>query len=51
VKSRADDYRDKARDCERQAGLAQDHSLRQIYLDLAKQWRDLAEQIERHGIQ
>jgi hypothetical protein len=42
-------YRVKAVECEKQAALTRDYSVKQGYLDLARQWRHLAEQAERDG--
>ena len=43
--SRADQYRLKAAECERQAEEIKDPSIKQTLLNLAKQWRDLARQV------
>jgi len=40
--SRPEFYRAKAAQCERAASLATEPSNRQFFIDLAKQWRDLA---------
>ena len=44
--SRPEFYRAKAAQCERAASLATEPSNRQFFIDLAKQWRDLANQLE-----
>jgi hypothetical protein len=44
-----DEYRAQAEECEKQAALVHDHSVKQGYQDLARQWRALAEQAERLG--
>jgi hypothetical protein len=36
----------RAADCERAAMLTGDESLRELYADLAKQWRDMAACVE-----
>jgi hypothetical protein len=41
-----EEYRAQAEECEKQAKLVRDHSVKQGYLDLARQWRALAEQAE-----
>ena len=38
--------RQHAADCDRHAVLSADGNIRRQYLDLAKQWRDMAEQLE-----
>ncbi len=40
--SKADEYRAKARECERLAAAAPDGTIKVFYLDLARQWRELA---------
>jgi hypothetical protein len=40
------DYMLRAMSCERMAGVVMDDAIQTIYLDLAAQWRDLAQQIE-----
>lgn len=44
--SRADPYLEKAAHLESRAEEVKDPSLKQILLNLAKQWRDLARQVE-----
>jgi hypothetical protein len=44
-----DEYRAQAEEFEKQAALARDHSVKQGYVDLAWQWRALAEQAEQAG--
>jgi hypothetical protein len=44
--SRAERYREKAAACTRQAGESADLSVRAVYLDLARQWHDLAKQVQ-----
>ena len=44
--SRADVYLEKATDLERRAEEAKDPSIKQTLLNLAKQWRELARQVE-----
>ena len=46
VHSRADLYRERAAECERQVALVRDSQVRAILSDLADQWRDLARQVE-----
>jgi len=47
MSERAEACRKKATECQRLAMAASDTTIRQIYLDLAQQWRELAEQAER----
>ena len=44
--SRIGTCRQHAADCDRHAVLSADGNIRRQYLDLAKQWRDMAEQLE-----
>ncbi len=44
--SRADNYLARATECEVAANSATDSKVRQTYEELARQWRDLARQIE-----
>jgi hypothetical protein len=37
---------EKAVECDRAAQRVYDHELKMMYLDLVKQWRDIAEQAE-----
>ena len=43
-------YREKALDCEISAGFARDEDARLMFIELAGQWRDLADQTERFGL-
>lgn len=43
---RTDKYRRKAVECEKAAQIAVDNAVRNIYLDLAHQWQELAWRIE-----
>jgi len=43
------EYRRKAEEAEIRAQLVRDSEARRIYMDLAKQCRDMAEQAGRHG--
>jgi len=47
MSERAEAYRKKMTECQRLAMAASDTTIRQIYLDLAQQWRELAEQAEQ----
>jgi hypothetical protein len=44
--NKADDYRARATECEKRADSAQDHTVRRDFQDMARQWRQMAEQIE-----
>ena len=46
MSSSPDAFREKAADCERQTEEIKDPSIKQTLLNLAKQWRDLARQVE-----
>jgi hypothetical protein len=46
MKNQAKACLDKAADCERRALLASEKSHRVIYLELARQWREMAKQAE-----
>jgi len=46
VESRVARFRAKAAACGMAAQLAGDPSIKQTYLDMAKQWRELSEQVE-----
>jgi len=47
--TRAEEYRLRAREAEEQASKVRDHRLKQSFLDIARQWRELADQADRHG--
>jgi predicted nuclease with TOPRIM domain len=47
---RTEQFRRKALECEQQADAAPDERLADEYLTLAKQWRELADQVERYGL-
>jgi hypothetical protein len=49
MSKRAETCRKKVAECQRLAMAASDPAIRQMYLDLAQQWRELAEQTERLG--
>jgi hypothetical protein len=44
--SRAEQYRAQAAQCETAAAAAHDPKIKTTYADLAKQWRDLARQVD-----
>ena len=44
--SRAEQYRAQATQCETAAAAAHDPKIKATYADLAKQWRDLARQVD-----
>jgi len=43
----AEEYRARAAQCERMAERNRDPTLKAQYLELARQWRDLAQQVEK----
>jgi hypothetical protein len=45
--SRADYYRTKANECEQKAKKARDPVVKRDFFELARQWREVAEQVER----
>lgn len=48
---RAEQYRQHAREAERQAQRAPDRDAREGLQDIARQWRELAEQAERRELE
>jgi hypothetical protein len=49
VTSKAEEYRAKAAECEQHAESIRDAYIKGHYQELARQWREMAEQIERMG--
>jgi hypothetical protein len=47
--TRAEEYRERAAECERLAGETRDPQSRDILLNLAKRWRELAAEEEAGG--
>jgi hypothetical protein len=47
MSERAEVCRKKATECQRLAMAASDPAIRQVYLDLTQQWRELADQAEQ----
>ena len=45
--TRADLYRARAKEAEELAKQAREEHLKQAYLQIAREWRDLADQLER----
>jgi hypothetical protein len=45
--TRAEDYRGRARECEQQAERARDASIKDQWLDMARQWHELAKKTEQ----
>jgi hypothetical protein len=43
---RADEYRERAAECEALAAVTADPKFKATYEDLAKRWRDLARQVD-----
>jgi hypothetical protein len=43
---RAEDYRERAAECEALAAVTADPKFKATYEDLAKRWRDLARQVD-----
>jgi hypothetical protein len=48
--SGAGHYRTKAAECEQKAKKARDPEVKRDFFELARQWREVAEQIERDGM-
>jgi hypothetical protein len=49
VLPRAEEYRAHARECEDRAAGTRDPDIKQHLLELAKRWRQMADQLERYG--
>jgi hypothetical protein len=47
--SGADDYRRRAKEAEHEAEMAQTAEARQFYLEIAKQWYEVADRAEQTG--
>jgi hypothetical protein len=47
--TRAEEYRLRAKEAEDQANKVRDSGAKQGFLDIARQWREMAEQAERQG--
>lgn len=47
MSERAETCRKKVTECQRLGMAASDPAIRQVYLDFAQQWRELAEQAEQ----
>jgi hypothetical protein len=47
VASKAEEYRSKAEEADAQAARTQDYAAKQTYLEIARQWREMASQAER----
>jgi len=47
MSQRVQQYRDKAEACERMAAQAKDHDSKASFDKVARQWRDLARQVEQ----
>jgi len=47
--TRAEEYRRRAKEAEEQANRSREQSTREGFLDIARQWRDMADQAERQG--
>jgi len=45
--TRADEFLERAADCDQQAEAANDPHVKKTYRELAAQWRELARQIEK----
>jgi hypothetical protein len=49
AQSKADEYRDKARECEERAQATRDHFIQQQMLEIAEKWRTMAAFEEKFG--
>ena len=47
--TKAEDYRQRADNAEKRAGRAPTEKMQQVWRDLARYWRTMAEQAERQG--
>ena len=45
--SKADQYRTKAVECDKRVAVALDADIKEQFEDLARQWREMAKQVER----
>jgi hypothetical protein len=50
LKSNADEYRAKARECEELAEKTRDALIKQQLLDIAQKWRYMADHLERYSL-
>ena len=48
--TRAEQYRLRAKDAEQCAKESRDSDAKRTFLEIAKNWRDMADQAERHGL-
>jgi hypothetical protein len=48
--TRAEQYRLRAKEAEEQASKIHDTQLKEGFLEIARQWRELAKQAERYGL-
>ena len=46
--AQAEEYRQKAEEAEAQAQAAKDQAAREVYRDIARRWREMAEQVDRY---
>jgi hypothetical protein len=49
MSTKVEEYRRKAEEADATAERTRDYAAKTIYLDIARQWRDMAAQAERHG--
>jgi hypothetical protein len=49
VTSKSEEYRAKAAECDQRAASIRDTEVKAHYQELARQWREMANQIERMG--
>jgi len=47
--TKADEYRERAKEAEEKARTAKDAEPKRVYAEIATFWHDLADQAERHG--
>jgi len=50
MQSRAEEFLEKAIECEERAKVTEQPDLRVHYMELARQWRELADQVKRYGL-
>jgi hypothetical protein len=47
--TKAEEYREKAKEADEAAESCRDYEAKQVYRDVAQNWRNMAEQAQRNG--